>query len=112
MKPSNKPSREDEHEAVIHDLRQELAARIAEADWLKARYEAELRAAFAARPAATAATTVSGTETGSDQGSDAETVKRLQAELDRALAAEARYLDRIDELKDQVQRLAKGGPGS
>lgn len=112
MKPSNKPSREDDHEAVIRDLRQELDARIAEADWLKARYEAELRAAFASRPAVTRATVTPGTETGPEQGPDAETVKRLQAELDRALAAEARYLDRIDELKDQVERLAKGGPGS
>ncbi len=112
MKPSNKPSREDDHEAVVRDLRQELAARVAEADWLKARYEAELRAAFAARPAPTRTPIVAGTDARSDQGSDAEAVKRLQADLDRALAAEARYLDRIDELKDQVQRLAKGGSGS
>ncbi len=112
MKPSNKPSREDDHEEVIRELREELAARIAEADWLKGRYEAELRAAFASRPAATRATIPPRVETGSGKGSDAEAMKRLRSELDRALAAEVRYLDRIDELKDQVARLMKQGAGS
>ena len=110
MKPGNKPSRDDDHEAVIRDLRQELDARIAEADWLKARYEAELRAALAARPAAARATIIPVPETVTDKTTDAE--KKMQTELDRALAAEARYLDRIDELKDQVDRLTKGGPAS
>ncbi len=112
MKPGNKPLPADDHAAVILELRQELAARIAEADWLKARYEAELRAALASRPTPTRATIIPQAETGADQGSDPETVKRLQADLDRALAAETRYLDRIEELKDQVARLTKGGSGS
>lgn len=110
MKPGNKPSREDDHEAVIRDLRLELDARIAEADWLKARYDAELRAAFASRPAAPRPAPAP--EPAADQGPDAEAARRLQADLDRALAAEARYLDRIEELKDQVERLAKGGSAS
>jgi phosphoglycerate-specific signal transduction histidine kinase len=112
MKPGNKPLPANDHEAVILDLRQELAARVAEADWLKARYEAELRAALASRPVPVRATLLPQTEVRSDHGADAEKVKRLQADLDRALAAETRYLDRIEELKDQVERLTKGGSGS
>lgn len=112
MKPGNKPSSDTDHDAVIHELREELAARIAEADWLKARYEAELRAAFAARPGTVRTPAPARTEARPDKGADQEAMKRVQAELDRALAAETRYLDRIEELKDQVERLTRGGAGS
>ena len=112
MKPGNRATQAADQEAVINDLRQELAARIAEADWLKGRYEAELRAAFASRPAAARPAAPVRTEPAPDRGSDTGTIGRLQSELDRALAAELRYLDRIEELKDQVTRLTRGGAGS
>lgn len=112
MKPGNKTSSDEAYETIIRELREELAARIAEADWLKGRYEAELRAAFAARPPVSRPVKPARVEASADSGPDVEAMKRLQAELDRALAAEVRYLDRIDELKDQVERLNKDGPGS
>lgn len=112
MKPGNKTTRDEAFETEIRELREELAARIGEADWLKGRYEAELRAAFAARPAASRPVKPARAEASADPGQDAEAVKRLQSELDRALAAEVRYLDRIEELKDQVERLNRDGPGT
>lgn len=112
MKSGSKTSRDEEYEIVIRDLREELAARIGEADWLKGRYEAELRAAFAARPVSARPVKPAKVEASAEAGDNAEALKRLQSELDRALAAEVRYLDRIEELKDQVERLNKDGPGS
>lgn len=112
MKPGSKTARDEAYETEILELREELAARIAEADWLKGRYEAELRAAFAARPAASRPAKPARAEASPEPGPDREAMKRLQSELDRALAAEVRYLDRIEELKDQVERLNKDGPGT
>jgi hypothetical protein len=109
MKPSHKSPGEDDRDAVIRALREEVAARVAEADWLKGRYEAELRAALS-KHAASSVREAPVAEAGPGAAVDSEVIARLQGELDRATAAEVRYLDRIEELKDRVERLTKGEP--
>lgn len=86
----------------------ELQARVAEVEWLKRHYDEQLRAAFTqigelqqqleAASAAHPAQPAPPRET-HDLEEHAE-LERLRAELQRLAAAESRYLDRIEELKE------------
>lgn len=91
----------------IDGLRAELKARIAEADWLKAHYDEQLRTAFAqieslhSRLRILTASAPGSAEAGQEHSSE---VKRLRAEMERLSVAEQRYLDRIEELKEAIAR--------
>lgn len=87
------------------ELRLELEARSAEADWLRAHYDEHLRQAFARIGALEDELAQARTATPAPVDivlrADYE---RLRAEADRLGAAEQRYIDRIEELKQQLQR--------
>lgn len=83
-------------------LRLELEARAGEADWLRAHYDEHLRRAYAR------IAELEGELEVARQGAGAavDTVpradyERLRAEAERLTAAEQRYIDRIEELKQQ-----------
>lgn len=91
------------HPDPERELRLELEARTAEADWLRAHYDDHLRRAYA-RIAA-----LEGELEAARQGSAAAVdsvpradYERLRAEADRLAGAERRYIDRIEELKQQA----------
>lgn len=82
------------------ELRLELQARTAEAAWLKSHYDRELREAYgrieALQDEVQRLTKDLGAGRGpAFRGDD----DRLQAEYERLVSAEQRYLERIDELK-------------
>ncbi len=93
----------------IRRLRSELKARIAEAAWLKAHYSSHLEQAMDAirrLPAAPATTAPLPPAIEESQervpAVDADHLLALEAEVERLQAAERRYLDRIEELKDAL----------
>lgn len=85
------------------ELKLELDARTAEADWLRAHYDDHLRRAYARIAALEteleAAARSSATPVDSVARGDYE---RLRLEAERLSAAEQRYIDRIEELKQQL----------
>ncbi|OYX35524.1 MAG: hypothetical protein B7Y99_03165 [Caulobacterales bacterium 32-69-10] len=86
-------------------LQTELQARIAEAEWLKSHYEEQLRAAFAqigALQARVRAAAPPESAVARQPEADAAELAQLRAEVKRLSAAEARYLDRIEELKEAI----------
>jgi hypothetical protein len=96
-KSANGPALDSE----VLQLRTELAARMAETEWLKAHYEQHLREAMASlerlksAPAASLPAPV-------DRTAENEELHRLRLEVQRLQAAEIRYLDRIAELKEKA----------
>jgi hypothetical protein len=85
------------------ELRLELEARTAEADWLRTHYEDHLRRAYAR--IAELETQVEAGREGAAARVDSvprAAYERLRAEADRLAAAERRYIDRIEELKHRL----------
>ncbi|MDH4386258.1 MAG: hypothetical protein QE280_12540 [Caulobacter sp.] len=92
-------------------LRTELAARMAETEWLKSHYEQHLREAMS-----NIEMLKSGTATRLpapvDRSAEDEELRQLRQEVQRLQAAEARYLDRIAELKEKAgMTLSASGVG-
>lgn len=96
-------------ERQLAALKEELRAKEAEANWLKAHYEDQLRAAFAQVAALQAhlRNQPPEREHALAQVNDQEQ-SQLRAEIERLHAAEARYLDRIQELKESLATARRG----
>lgn len=106
--PPARPRRTRKDE--IKALQAELEARIAEAEWLKAHYDEQLRTALgqvASLRARARFPAVAAQPTARPDALDQAELERVRAELDRLAMAERRYLDRIEELKEALGR----GPG-
>ncbi len=107
--PKAQKGGEGDGRTVAEALEAQLAARAAEADWLKAHYDGHLRAAFAQIASLQTLVRSAGPERedaanrieGMAEGL-AEEISRLRSEVERLAAAEARYLDRIAELKEKL----------
>lgn len=109
-RPRNKPAQSSQNEE-LERLRIELAAKTAETEWLRIHYEQHLREAMVRNEMlrSTAAASVS---VPADQAAPDRELRELKKEVERLQAAEARYLDRIAELKESLARdHSSSGPG-
>ena len=96
-KPVNGAASEDE----VARLRTELATRVAETEWLKAHYERHLREAMANIELLKSAPNTH-LPAPADRSAEDQELRGLRQEVQRLQAAEARYLDRIAELKEKA----------
>lgn len=87
-------------------LKAELAARVAESDWLKAHYDRHLREALDRLARQPAPPPPPPPPAAPPPAAPAEPLlaelKGLHGEVERMRLAERRYLDRIDELKEEL----------
>ena len=100
--PAGKGARKDRFAAV----QAELEARTSEAEWLKTHYDEQLRAAFAQISSlqARVRTPASQASASALNLEERAMLERLKAEVERLTAAQSRYLDRIEELKEALER--------
>jgi hypothetical protein len=88
----------------------ELQAKTAEADWLRAHYDAQLRAAFVQIADLQAKLDPAQAGAAWAPADDPVELERLRGELMRLSEAESRYLDRIEELKERLAQAEREEP--
>lgn len=109
-KPADRRNLRDRSAAAA--AKAELQAKAAEAEWLKSHYDEQLRAAFAQIAALQARLRTADAAPAPAprvNAPDPAEIVRLRAEVERLTEAEARYLDRIAELKEALLRGRLGG---
>lgn len=106
--PAISPPQQQIRKARPAELTAELQARIAEAEWLKTHYDEQLRAAFAQiaslQARVQALTSANQPEPAGLSVEDHKELVGLRREVARLNAAEQRYLDRIEEIKEMAER--------